>query len=75
MEIADDSAAYIATLKTLPDSSVLKTQVLQAYVNGFRGVYGGFCGIAGLAGTASLFIRHFDMNKVLESEHKLQEHR
>jgi hypothetical protein len=63
MEIADDSAAYIATLKTLPDSS------------GFRGVYGGFCGIAGLAGTASLFIRHFDMNKVLESEHKLQEHR
>lgn len=74
-EIAADSVAYIAVLKRLPDSSVMKTQVLQAYVSGFRGVYGGFCGVAGLTGIASLLIRHFDMNKVLESDHKLQEHR
>lgn len=73
--IADNSVAYVATLKTLSATSELKTQVLQAYLSGFCGVYGMFCGIAGLAGIASLFIAHFDMKKVLGSEHKLQEHK
>ena len=75
LAIANDSVAYIETLKSLPATSQLKTQVLQAYVSGFHGVYGMFCGIAGLAGIASLCIARFDMNKVLESEHKLQKHR
>ncbi len=35
-EIADHLEAYIATLRTLPDSSVLKTQVLQAYISRFE---------------------------------------
>ena len=74
-EIAADSLAYIATLETLPDASVLKEQVLQAYVSGFRGVFGTLCGLAGLSGIASLFIGQFDLNKVLNSDHKLQEKR
>ena len=72
--IASEAESYIATLKTLPDGD-FKTSVLEAYVSGFRGVYGGFCGIAGLAGLATLLIGHFDMNKVLESDHKLEENR
>jgi hypothetical protein len=70
MEIALNAESYIATLRTLPEST-FKTDVLEAYVYGLRGVYGGFCGISGLAGLASLLIGHFDMNKELNSEHKL----
>ena len=75
LQIADSSVAYIAMLKILPATSESKTQILQAYVHGFHGVYGMFCGIAGVTGIASLFIAHFDMNKVLDSEHNLQENR
>ena len=54
---------------------MLKPQILQAYVSGFCGVFGTVCGLAGLSGIASLFIGHFDLNKVLDSDHKLLEKR
>jgi hypothetical protein len=73
-DIADHAESYILTLRAMPDSPT-KMHILEAYVYGFHGVYGCFCGIAGLAGILSLFIKHHDMNKVLESEHKLQENR
>ncbi len=72
--IARRAESYIFELHSMPPSPY-KTQVLEAYVYGLHGVYGGFCGIAGLAGLISLFVKHFDMNRHLESEHKLQENR
>jgi hypothetical protein len=71
-EIAGHAEAFIITLRSMPDSP-RKVHILQAYVYGFRGVYGCFCAIAGLAGIVSLFIKHYDMDKELESEHKLYE--
>jgi MFS family permease len=73
-DIANHAESYIITLRSMPDSPT-KTHILEAYVYGFHGVYGCFCSIAGLAGIVSLFIKHYDMNKVLESEHKLHENR
>ena len=73
--IATDAAGYIPTLRSLPDGSVFKTQVLQAYVHGFRAVFAFFFAVAALAGLLSLCLKHADMNKKLESKHVLQEHR
>lgn len=75
VDIAAHSAAYIDTLHSIPNEDPFKQDVLQAYVHGFRVVNGFFCAVSGAAGIASLFIGHFDLNKKLESEHVLQEHR
>jgi MFS family permease len=75
VEIARNAESYIAVLETLPSDSVFKSQVLESYVYGLRGVFGLYCGMAGLAGITSLLIQHFDLNKELESEHKLVENR
>lgn len=72
IDIAQHSETFILTLRTMPDSEE-KEHILQAYVYGFHGVYGCFCGIAALAGLVSLFIKHHDMNKELDSEHKLHQ--
>jgi len=74
VEIARDAESYIVTLMSLP-ASPFKTHVIEAYVYGLHGVYGTLCGIAGLASFLSLFLKHFDMNKDLDSEHRLQENR
>jgi hypothetical protein len=74
-EIARNAEAYISVLHTLPDGSVFKSKVIESYVYGLRGVYGLFCGLAGVAGLTCLIIRHFDLNKELETEHKLHENR
>lgn len=75
VEIARNAEGYIAVLHTLPADSVMKSQVLESYVYGLKGVYGLYCGMAGFASILSLAIRHFDLNKELESEHKLEENR
>jgi hypothetical protein len=75
VEIARNAEGYIAVLHTLPADSAMKSQVLESFVYGLRGVYGLYCGMAGLAGILSLAIRHFDLDKELETEHKLEENR
>jgi MFS family permease len=69
-EIASHAEAFIVILHSMPDSPT-KTLILEAYVHGFHGVYGCFCAIAGIAGIVSLFIKHYDMDKELLSEHEL----
>ena len=65
----------MSVLHTLPDGSELKSEIFESYIYGLRGVYGLFCGLAGVAGLTSLIIRHFDLNKELETEHKLHENK
>ena len=69
--IAREAEGYIAVVHTLPVDSLMKSQILDAYTYGFHGVFGVYCGMAGLAGLLSIGIRHFDMNKELETEHRL----
>ncbi|ORY59659.1 major facilitator superfamily transporter [Pseudomassariella vexata] len=73
--IAHNSEAFVPILVTLSDDSTEKKAILDAYVSGFRGVYGVYVAIAGIAFFISLFIKHHDMNKVIDTEHKLQETR
>lgn len=75
VEIARNAEAYISILHTLPPESLMKAQVLDSFMYGLRGVFGLCCGIAGLAGILSLAIRHFNLDKELETEHKLEENR
>lgn len=72
-EIAAQSEAYIAVLHQLGDTPERRA-VTSAYVAGFRGVNGFFCGLAGVAFLITLlFIRHFEIDKELASEHKLDD--
>jgi len=75
VEIARNAEAYISVLHTLPDDSAFKGKILESYVYGLRGVFGLLCGLAGVAGLTSLIIRHFDLNKELETEHMLHENK
>jgi hypothetical protein len=70
--IAYNAESYIETLRNLPTGSPLKVQVLQAYVTGLHGVYASMCGLAATALLASFFVKHYDMNKELQTEHKLE---
>ncbi|KAH8678029.1 major facilitator superfamily transporter [Xylariales sp. PMI_506] len=70
-QIAYNAEGYIPDLLALPDGDTTKTEILDAYVFGFRGVWEVFLAIAGLTFFLTLLIRHYDMNKAIESEHKL----
>lgn len=73
--LAKDAESYIAVFRSLPSDSLMKHQILEAYTYGIHGVFGVYCGMAGLAGLLCLAMRHFDMNKELETEHRLAENR
>ena len=70
--IAKEAELYILKMHEMPDDSPLKETIRRAFVHGLRGLHGSFCAMACLAGILSLFIKHFDMNKALVSEHKLK---
>lgn len=70
VSIAYRAETFIEVLKTMSDESQ-RNAILDAYVHGFRGVFGFFTALTGLALVISLFIKHFDINKALTSEHKL----
>ncbi|KAE9964655.1 hypothetical protein BLS_008173 [Venturia inaequalis] len=69
--IAKNAESYISVMWKDGIDPVVRTQSIDAYVFGIRGTFAFFCGMGGLAGIASLFIKHFDMNKELASDHKL----
>lgn len=71
VDIAKNAERYIATMWKEPIDTALHQHALEAYVHGIRGAFAFFCGMAGVAFVASLFIKHFDMNKELDSDHKL----
>lgn len=71
VEIAINAEAYIAILKTMAATDPARIGILQAYVHGFKGVFEVMTGISGIGLLASLFIKHHDMNKVLQSSYRL----
>ncbi|KAK8041480.1 major facilitator superfamily transporter [Apiospora phragmitis] len=75
LTLADNAEAFVGTLRKMPDGAPNKVRILGAYVYGFHGVLGVYVAAAGLAFFVSLFIRHYDMNKAIDTEHKLQDSR
>ncbi|KAK1574620.1 major facilitator superfamily transporter [Colletotrichum navitas] len=73
-DIAQRAEEYLVVLKTLPDGT-FKDAVLAAYAFGFKGVHGVYVSLAVLAFFGSFLIRHYDLNRVHETEHKLQDNR
>ncbi|KAI1613464.1 major facilitator superfamily domain-containing protein [Exophiala viscosa] len=71
-DIAEMSESYVTVLRTMAPSE-FKTNILHAYTYGFRGVYGFFTGISGMAALMSMLIGRFDLNKELETEHRLED--
>ncbi|KAK7980158.1 GNAT family acetyltransferase [Apiospora arundinis] len=82
VDIAYHAEAYIEELQllfpntiTLPegDEDRLRKEVTDAFVFGFLGVWQVFLGISGVVFFLSFFVKHFDMNKAIESEHRLHQ--
>jgi MFS family permease len=73
IEIARNAEGYLATLRALPPSSVLKQGVREAYVEGYHGVFEVMTGISAAALLLSLLIKPYSLDKELDSQHKLRE--
>ncbi|KUI69873.1 hypothetical protein VM1G_05397 [Cytospora mali] len=71
-EIAKNAEGYIPYLKAMP-AGLEKTQILEGYVYGFKGVFRVYLGISGVAFFVSMLIKHYDMNKELRTDHQLQD--
>ncbi|ROW08313.1 hypothetical protein VMCG_03205 [Cytospora schulzeri] len=71
-EIAKNAEGFISQLKLMP-ASPEKTQILDSYVYGFKGVYSVYLAISGVAFFISLLIKHYDMNKELRTDHQLED--
>ncbi|KAK8086279.1 Efflux pump FUS6 [Apiospora phragmitis] len=76
VEIAYHAENYAEGLHRLPggegDDPMRREQVTDAFVFGFLGVWQVFLGISGVVFFLTFFVRHFDMDKAIESEHQLE---
>ncbi|TDZ35739.1 Efflux pump FUS6 [Colletotrichum spinosum] len=73
-DIARRAEEYLGVLKTLPEGTY-KDAILESYAYGFKGVHGVYVSLAVLAFFASFMIRHYDLNKLHETQHTLQQNR
>jgi hypothetical protein len=71
-DIATNAEAYLLVLRQMGDTPERRI-VISAYVAGFQGVFGFLTGLAGLALVVNLFIRHYEINKELITEHKISD--
>jgi hypothetical protein len=70
-EISKNAEAYIAILKTMAPTDPVRIGVIEAYVHGFKGIFRVLTAISGAGLLASLFIKHHDMNKILDSAYRI----
>jgi MFS family permease len=70
--MAKNAEGFSKTLKDLPKSSTEYQAYISAYTEGFQNVFQVLTAVAGLAGLLSLFIKRYNMDKNLGSEHILQ---
>ncbi|KAJ4307298.1 hypothetical protein N0V88_000681 [Collariella sp. IMI 366227] len=73
--IAAESESFITDLLRLPGNSAFKLRVLDAYMFGFRGVFAVYVAISGVALLLSLLIKRFELNKELQTDHRLADER
>ncbi|KAH8749531.1 major facilitator superfamily domain-containing protein [Diaporthe sp. PMI_573] len=71
--IASVSEAFVAELHQMRPDSPLRSQILDAYCFGLRGIYLVFTSISGVALFLSMLMKHFDMAEEVISEHELQQ--
>ncbi|KAI0108994.1 MFS general substrate transporter [Nemania sp. FL0031] len=72
LDTARNAAAFSGPLTSMPDGPE-KTAFLNAFVEGFHGILYLLLALAAVSLFLSLFIKHHDMNKQLDSEHRLEE--
>lgn len=66
-ELAKDAAALVQIIKHTPpgeDKFILRT----TYTDSIRTIYITMCALAGVALVLSLWIKHYDLNRALETE-------
>lgn len=68
---ARNASAFSGSLTDMPDGPQ-KTAFLDAFVKGFHGVFYLLLALAALSLVLSLFVKHHDMDKQLESDHLLE---
>jgi hypothetical protein len=71
IEISKNAEAYIAIVKTMAPTDPARIGVMEAYVHGFKGIFEALAAISAVGLLASLFIKHHDMNKILDSTYKI----
>jgi hypothetical protein len=69
--LAHASEGFVAVMKTMAANDPVRVGALEAYVQGFHGVFIVMACVSGSALCASFFIKKFSMDKSLESEYKL----
>ena len=69
VDIAGGAEQYIATLMAMTPTE--RVEPLEAYVAGFKGVFETLCGICGLGLVVGSLIKHYSMDRVLESKYTL----
>ncbi|KAI0877789.1 MFS general substrate transporter [Hypoxylon argillaceum] len=72
LDTARNAAAFSGPLTSMPDGPE-KTAFLNAFVEGFHGILYLLLALAAVSLFLSLFVKHHDMNKQLDSEHRLEE--
>lgn len=71
-DTARNAVAFSGPLTSMPDGPE-KTAFLDSFVEGFHGILYLLLALAAVSLFLSLFVKHHDMNKQLESEHQLGE--
>ncbi|KAI0454910.1 MFS general substrate transporter [Xylaria acuta] len=72
MDTARNAVAFSGPLTSMPNGPE-KTAFLDSFVEGFHGILYLLLALAAVSLFLSLFVKHHDMNKQLESEHQLEE--
>ncbi|KAI0443194.1 MFS general substrate transporter [Xylaria telfairii] len=72
MDTARNAVAFSGPLTSMPNGPE-KTAFLDSFVEGFHGILYLLLALATVSLFLSLFVKHHDMNKQLESEHQLGE--
>jgi EmrB/QacA subfamily drug resistance transporter len=67
-KIAHNAEGFITVLKKLREDDPVREWALEAYVAGFRGVFGVIAGVSGMGLLVSFVIRRHGMDRILESK-------
>lgn len=74
--IASEAESYVLVLHTMADDDPTKEKILDAFRYGFGGVFDVYLAVSATALILSLlFVKHYSLDRSLESEHTLRESR